>query len=318
MTQSALGAPAVASRPRGRELAGYALMATIWGSSFFFTTLALRSFAPLTIVAARMSIAAVVLGLAVAMARPGLPGTRAEWLHLAWLGCFNITFPSALVTIAQLHIASSTSTVLGSTTPLFVFLFALLGRDERFDSRRLGGILLCFSGVAVMALYGRGISTDGGFWPLVMIAACAIYATGNIYTRRHLRKVPTLTTAWLQITFGALWSIPAVLLLDGWRIGDVTVIAVVAVIELGVLASAACYLLFFWFIRHWGSTATSFNTYLQPIVGILLGVLILNERASLGTAAGMALVLSGIACFAWGAARGLRGRDPQPELPPTP
>lgn len=315
MTDIATGS-STALRPQTREISAYLLMAGIWGSSFFFTTLALRSFAPLTIVVLRMSIASVILGIAAAIMRPRLPATRAEWLHLAWLGCFNITLPNAIVTTAQLHVASSTSTVLGSTTPLFVFLFAVLGRDERFDARRLIGILLCLSGVSVMALHGRGMGADNWFWPLMMIAACIIYAVGNIYTRRFLRTTPAMTTAWLQITFGALWSIPAVLLLDGWRIGEVTPVALISVIELGVLASAVCYLLFFWFIRAWGSTATSFNTYLQPVAGLLLGILVLQEQASPGTGAGMILVLAGIACFAWESARRLRDRGPQPDLPP--
>lgn len=281
-------------------------MTTIWGSSFFFTAFALQSFGPLLIVAARMTMAAVVLTIVVAVVRPPLPRTRAEWLHLVWLGCFNIALPYAILTVAQQHVISSTTVVLSATTPLFVFVLAIAAGAERFDLRRLLGVLLCLAGVSVLTLYGGSAGADNWFWPLVIVGTSAIYAAGNVYTRHHLRGVAPLSTAWLQMSFGALWILPAMWLLDGWQVGTVTPMAVIAIIELGVLGSALCYVLFFYFIRTWGSTATSLNTYLQPVVGVLLGVLILHERATPGAGLGLALVGLGISSFAWGTLRRTR------------
>lgn len=278
-------------------------MTTIWGSSFFFTAFALQSFGPLLIVMARIAMAAVILAVVVAVARPPMPSARAEWLHLIWLGLFNIAVPFAILTVAQQHVISSTTVVLSATTPLFVFLLAIATRAERFDPRRLVGILLCLAGVTVLTLYGGAAGAETWFWPLVIVGTSAIYAAGNVYTRRYLRDVSSLSTAWLQMTFGALWMLPAMWLFDGWRIGPIVPMAVAAILELGVLGSALCYVLFFYFIRTWGSTATSLNTYLQPVVGVLLGVLILQERATPGAGIGLGLVGLGIAGFAWGALR---------------
>ena len=303
-------------RVAGREVAGYIVMTTVWGSSFFFTAFALRSFGPLTIVLLRLALAAVVLGLIVALSRPALPRTRAEWLHLAWLGCFNITLPNALLTAAQQHVTSSLSIVLASTTPLFVFALAVIAGTERFNAHRLAGILLSLSGIVALTARGGEAGTDSWLWPLMVVASSAIYAAGNVYTRRYLASLPPLSTAWLQITFGALWAVPAVVLLDGWQVGEVTPVAVLALVELGVVSSAVCYILFFWFIRAWGSTATSMNTYLQPIVGVLLGVLVLHERPTEGAGLALLLVALGIGCFGWDAWRRLRSRQPHPDPEP--
>lgn len=290
-------------------------MTTIWGSSFFFTTYALQSFGPLLIVAARMTIGALVLAAVVVVVRPTLPHSGAAWLHLIWLGLFNIALPYAILTIAQQHVISSTTVVLSATTPLFVFVLAAATGAERFDPRRLAGVLLCLAGVSTLTLYGNASGVENWFWPLVIVGTSATYAAGNVYTRRYLREVSSLVTAWLQMTFGALWILLAMWPLGGWQVGLITPMAVVAIIELGVLGSALCYVLFFYFIRTWGSTATSLNTYLQPVVGVLLGALILQERATPGAGMGLALVGVGIAVFAWGALRPSRNGFSRPADP---
>ena len=295
-------------------LAGFAVMSALWGSNFFFTSIALDAFGPFLLVFCRMTLAALVLGAMVVVSGGRLPRSPRDWLHLATLGLFNIAAPFVLLGLAQQHVDSATATVLSAIAPLFVFALAFAVGDERFDSGRLAGMLVAFAGTALVALAPGAGSSDGWFWPVVVVATAALYSVGSVYTRHFLSHLDPLVTAWMQITFGALWILPVVPFTDGWHLSGGGLLPVLALIELGVFGTAVAYALYFWFLRTWGSTTTSLNTYLQPAVGLLLGVLILHERPSTTAWLGMAVIALGVGWFGWQSYRHTASAD-SVELP---
>lgn len=311
MTGGVGAAPGVSVKPPGAAVTParmglYGLMTVIWGSSFFFTALALESFNPFLIVQLRMLLAVVVLGLFAAATRRRLPRTRRLWGHFVVLGAISIAFPYTLLTWAQVWVDSSTAIVLSSTTPIFVFLFAtFVTRVEHFDVRRLIGIVIAFAGVVVLTSGGGG-SDSGWFWPAVIVFTSAVYAVANIYTRAFVSSVDPIVVALLQLGFGALWLAPVTTLTGSWHVEDPSLISILAVLELGILGSAFAYVLFFSFIRTWGSTATSLNTYLQPIVGVLLGVVVLGERPTPVGWIALAVIVFGVVLFGTASLRSLR------------
>jgi drug/metabolite transporter (DMT)-like permease len=276
----------------------FVLMFSIWGSSFFFTALALRSFNPLLLPLLRMSIATVVLAGLVAVQRRPLPRRRIVYLHVAVLGAVNIAIPYVFLTWAQTHVASSMAIVLSATTPIFVFLFSwLIVRTESFRPLRGLGLLLAFAGVAILAgLRGAG----GGIWPMVIIACSMVFAAGNVYTRRFLAGVDPMMIAFLQIAAGTLGLFLIAAAGGALHWGAVQPISLAALLELGLLGSAFAYVLFFHFIQRWGSTAASLNTYLQPITGLALGVCVLGETMTLRTWVALAIILTGVLLFGIG------------------
>ncbi|MBN9045962.1 MAG: EamA family transporter [Rhizobiales bacterium] len=301
-------APPTVRRPSGLplQLFLYTLMFSIWGSSFFFTALALRSFNGFTVPILRMVLATLALGAIVAFRRLPLPRDPVLWMHLALLGALNIAIPYILLTLAQLHVHSSLTSVLSATTPLFAFLFSwLLVRTERFNAIRALGLLVAFGGIA--ALYGFGQRTGGGFdyWELIIVFSSAMFAGGNVYTRRFLNGIHPFVVAFLQIGLGALYLLVAGLASGTFQIGAPSPISVLAILELGFAGSALTYLLFFHFIHLWGSTAASLNTYFQPLVGVTLGVLVLGDRVSPSGWLSLATVLCGVIIFGAGSLRSL-------------
>ncbi|MFT4028644.1 MAG: EamA family transporter [Protaetiibacter sp.] len=290
------------------QLALFTAMFTIWGSSFFFTALALRAFTPTGIILARFTLATIALAAIVLVLRIPLPRGGVVYAHLVALGALNIALPYVMVTYAQQHVESSTAIVLSSTTPLFVFLIAvLILRVERFTVPKVAGIGISFIGVVV--LNGVAPPGDGGWiWPLVVVASSAVFASGNVYSRRFLAGVHPIQIALLQIGFGVLFIVPLALLGGPLVIAPPDPIAILAVLELGILGSAVTYVLYFHFIQRWGSTATSINTYLQPVVGVLLGVLVLGEVLSGMSWLALGLILAGVFVFGFATVREARVR----------
>lgn len=283
----------------------FLVMATVWGSSFFWTALALRSFHYTLIVMLRMGIAALVLGTLVLATGTRLPRSPRDYAVLAALALVNITIPFTMITWGQQYVSSSLTSVLSSTTPLFVFaLTSLSGRDEKFSILRLIGTCGAFAGIAVLSL-GAGGGQDkfsvGGV--LMVLGSSVVYAFGNIFSRKVTRTHPALTVACLQSAIGCLLEIPIVTVSGGWTVTHDGALPVLALIWLGVMGSGLTYLLYFHFIRTWGSTRTAMNTYFQPAVGVLLGVLILGEAFTAPMVLGLFLTAAGVAVFLWGTRR---------------
>ncbi|NUR90272.1 MAG: EamA family transporter [Nonomuraea sp.] len=280
----------------GLDYALYAAMTSIWGASFFFTAIALRSVNPFMVVLVRMGLGAVALGVFVRVRGVPLPRDRRAAGHLLVLGAFNIALPFTLITLAQVHVASSVAVVLSATTPVFVFLIAsLVTRAERFSAQRLAGIVVAFAGMAVLSgAHGGG---DGWGWPLVVVLSSAIFACGNVYTRRHLPHLDPAVIACGQVAAGALYLLPVTALTGNLTMASPGPLPALALLELGLLGSGAAYLLYFRFILRWGSTAASLNTYLQPVVGLLLSVLVLDEAVSARQWSALGVILLGIAVF---------------------
>lgn len=281
------------------RIALYAVMVVVWGSSFFFTSLALRSFNPFLIVQVRMTIAAVILGAVIWITGRTLPRSARTWGHFVVLGLIGIALPFSLLTWGQVQVPSSTAIVLSSTTPIFVFIFAtLVLKNERFEGLKLVGIVVAFGGVGLLSS-GGGAALGGWIWPVMIVAASVLYGATNVYVRTFVQSVDPIVVAFLQLGIGALWLAPVTTFTGSWHVEDPSLISIIAVLELGIVASAVTYVLFFHFIQTWGSTAASLNTYLQPAVGVLLGVLVLGERLSLTSWAALGVIACGVFAFGW-------------------
>jgi drug/metabolite transporter (DMT)-like permease len=288
----------------------FVLLAASWGSSFFWTLLALRSFSPALLVAVRLAIAALVLGAVVGLSRTRLPRRARDYLKLCGLALVNVTVPFTLLTWGQQFVNTSLTAVLSSATPLLVFaITSVTERDERFSWLRLLGTLTAFAGIAVLS-YGTAADPSGTFSTigvLAILGSSVVFAAGNVLSRRITRTQPALVVAFVQSVASCLLEIPLVTLTGDWHYHPAGWEPIVAMLWLGIVGSALTYVIYFHLIRVWGSTRTSLNTYLQPIVGVGLGVLVLGEAISTQTLMAMGVVGCGVALFLWGTARQSRG-----------
>lgn len=282
----------------------YLTMCLIWGSSYFFITIALRGFNAPTLVSLRMLLATAALAGVALVTRTSFPREKTVWLHFLVLGLFNIALPYSLLTFALTQVNSSTASIMSSTTPLWVFLISwLIARTERFGALRAMGLLIAFLGIVAVYATNRLPTGELSAWSLVIVMCSIMYASGNVYTRRFLRGINPLMVALLQIGVGAVMLNCFNLATGRIEIGNPDIWAWLSLLQLGVVGSAFAYTLYFYFIRNWGSTATSLNTYLQPIIGLSLGVVILDEMIRPLTWLAMAVVMVGIVTFGVGTQR---------------
>jgi drug/metabolite transporter (DMT)-like permease len=269
-------------------------LSLLWGGSFFFVEVALRGLPPLTIVWARVALAAVFVGLAMRMMGMGLPARRA-WPALIVMGFLNNAVPFTLFAVAQGQIKGSLAAILNATTPLFTVLVAHLAtRDERLTRAKITGVGLGFGGVVVMM---GGAAIAGDVWAkAACLAAAFSYALAGVWGRRfRAMGVPPLATAFGQVAASSLLLLPAWLLVDRpWALPMPGPDVWGAVIGIAGLSTALAYLIYFRLLASAGATNLALVTFLIPVSATLLGLAILGERLEGQHVAGFGLIAAGL------------------------
>jgi drug/metabolite transporter (DMT)-like permease len=276
-------------------------LSVLWGGSFFFTALAVRELPPLTIVALRVGLAALLLltvGRFLGVALPRDRRVRAAFLAM---GLLNNAVPFCLIVWGQTHIASGLAAILNVTTPLATVVVAhLLTPDEKMTGNRLAGVLVGLLGVAVML----GPSLLGGLGAnllaqLACLAAAISYACAGVYGRRFQRMgVPPMTTATGQVTASTVLLLPVALAVDQpWTLAAPSLVTWGAVLGIAALSTALAYVLYFRILATAGATNLLLVTFLIPVSAILLGAVVLGERLAALQLIGMALIAAGLAAI---------------------
>ncbi len=283
----------------GSDWALLFLLSLIWGGSFFFNKLAVDELPPMTVAFLRVFGGAIILfGIAKAMRLP-LPNSAATWLALAGMGLLNSVIPFSLILWSQQHISSGLTAILNATTPLFTVLIAhFFTQDERLTPGRAAGVLIGFAGVVLMI--GPDLLSDFGAnvaAQIVMLLVGIFYAISGIYGRRF-SNLPPVVTATGQMTAASLMLAPLVLIFDRpWQLPVPSGSAILAVIALGSLCTAAAYLIFFRILRRAGATNLMLVTLMIPVSAILLGVAFLGEVLAWRHLAGMLIIAVGLAAI---------------------
>ena len=274
-----------------------AFLAAVWGASYLFIKVAVAEIEPTAMMFFRLLIAAALL-LPFVLVREGLrPGLRA--LARAWrpglvLGIVNAAVPFTLIAWGEKHIDSGVAAIANATVPLFVVLLAIRYRpSERATGSRLAGVMLGLIGVAVLA----GAQPEGGWWAvagtLAVVVASLAYAVGGLYGQGVTGTASAPVLATVSMIGGALVLLPFALLqlpdeLPGWK-------ASASVAALAIGGTALAQIVVFRMLRHHGAARLSLVTYLLPETAVAYGALLLDERLTAGTLAGLALILPGVA-----------------------
>lgn len=283
-----------------REWAMFVSLGLIWGSSFLWIKVALATdghdgFAPLLLVTCRVLFGVAGLG-ALMLARGMRPPTdRATLRSCAIIGFTNTALPFALITWGETRIPSGVASILNGTVPLFTIVLAHFTlHDEPITPTRAAGMVAGFAGVVTLVSRGLGEGTGSLIGQAAVVGAATSYAWSATYTRRFLRGLTPLVQAFTTLAFASCLLVPAVLVLEQPLAWPTRPVAWVAVAWLGLLGSCAAYLLSFSLIAAWGATRASMVTYVFPVVGLLLGILVLGEHTDWRLFAGTAMVVAGI------------------------
>jgi len=272
-------------------------MGVVWGSSFLFIKLALEGVSFYQVAWARLVLGGLTLGIIVLILRQRLPRDRVIWAHFLVIAVTNCIIPHLAFAWAEQYVSSGLASIYNAVTPITTALFATLAfRVEKLTGGQVFGIAIGIFGVVTIIGPWRysGLTGDlAGQFACLLAAVC--YGFSYSYIRKFLshRPIPGATFAFLNIGvagFIMLLLTPVI----AWTPVTLDLGIVASLLALGILGTGIAYIWNINVLRAWGPTAASTVTYVTPVVGVALGVLVLREVLSWNEPVGAVLVLVGI------------------------
>lgn len=291
-----------------------AAICLIWGTTYTAIKFAVRDFPPYLLVGIRQTAAgAILLAWAFASGRvraavfppgvldaetPASPLTRAYILRQALTGVCTITGGNGFITWGMQHVSSGLAAVIGSLTPVVVVLINLGWRgSERLNGPIIAGVLIGFGGLGLIFHHGWADLMNPLYRLGIMgcFASCFSWSLGTVMSKRwNDPRVSPVLNAGIQIAAGGLGGFVLSALFDASHQIRHTPESWAAVVYLAVIGSALAFTLYMFTLRHLSATVSSLYTYINPVVAILLGWLVLGEPLSGWEFAGMLVTIGGV------------------------
>jgi len=262
-------------------------MSIIWGIPYLMIKVAVEGVSVPVLVLARTAVGAAVL-LPLAFSRQTVTMVRNHWKALLGFAFFEIIAAWWLLSDAERHLTSSMTGLLIAAAPIVAAILDRVTGGERLGYKRIIGLSVGISGVAVLA----GPHIGGSTWPIVevlMVAVC--YAIAPLIAARYLADVPTLPMTAVCLGFAALvYAGPAA---ATWPNEMPSTQVLLALGGLAIICTALAFIVFFALIREVGAARALVFTYINPAVALAAGVIVLNEPLTAWNVAALALIMAG-------------------------
>lgn len=284
-----------------RAYAAWVAVCLIWGTTYLGIRIALETIPPLFMAGARWVIAGTIL-IGILKARgEQLPGAR-HWPTLTLLGILLLGFGNGAVVWAEQTVPSGLTAVLVATSPFWMVGFdAFMPDGERLTQRRIAGLVVGFTGIVMLVWPEIQIGNGGNAFLTGVVSAqiaCIGWAAGSSYARSrgrgHAKDENVLATAAFEMLFGGV-----VLLLAAAAIGELPRVAfstrstgaLTYLIFAGSMGGFGAYA---YALKHLPVATVSLYAYVNPIIAVVLGTLVLGEPFSARIAVAGAVVLIGM------------------------
>lgn len=274
------------------------LLASLWGPSFLFIKIAIEFIPPITLTAIRIGIGAALLFTILKLHHRKLPTLKSVWKHFSVAALLQSAVPFTLFAVGEKSIDSSLAAIICGSAPLFTLVLAhFLTKNDRFTKSKLIGASVGFFGLFILvapALLGATATIFGIF--AVMIGALC-YATAFVYVKKFIKieNFAPLVVPTLQLIFSFLFLLPTALIFeDHSTLKDATFAAIFSTLSLGVFGSALAFVVYYKILAATSATYTSMVNYMVPVVGVVLGMLVLDEQLTWNSYLGCILILVGV------------------------
>ncbi len=274
------------------------VLVLIWGSNFSVVKAALTEFSPLAFNSTRFVIASLLLAVFLAASGARIRFEKMDALRLVGLGLLGNVLYQALFIYGINGTRAGNAALMLSTVPLIVTVLSVGLKHETISRAGWAGVALSIGGI-VLILWGssRGLSfgSDTMRGDLTMLAAALAWSVYTVLSSPYVQKYGTLPvtafTMWTGTVGLVAVSTPALAAQD-WS--SISLPAWGGLVFSGALAIALAYILWYYSIRHLGSSRTAVYSNTVPVVALIVAWLTLGEVPTSVQVAGTALILGGI------------------------
>jgi drug/metabolite transporter (DMT)-like permease len=269
----------------------------IWGTTYLALRIAVAHFPPFLFTAIRQTIAGLLLAGFV------LTVGKAQWPSFKYIrrqaiaGFFMISLGNGLVAWAEVHIPSGVAAIICSLMPVVVILINLaISKDEKPNVLIMLGVAIGLAGIVmIFGEHIREFSKPEYLLAIIMTFVGVLsWAGGSIWLKKHSGASNPFLNAGLQMLFGGLWLIPFSLAFDDISQVRWSAEAGYSLLYLIIFGSIVAYACYSYALRKLPMTIVSLYAYVNPLVAVLLGWLVLDEKLNLNIGIAILLTVAGI------------------------
>ncbi len=293
------------STPRERRLAYLAWLTVciVWGTTFLGIRVSLETMPPMLMGGLRWLIAGVLLAVYVVARGERLPQPR-RWRGILLLGFLMLGLGNGGVVVAEQWVPSGLAAVLVASNPFWMAAVeAALPDGERLRANVVLGLVIGFSGIVVLVWPDLTVGAGGRQGFLAGVVALQVasigWSLGSAYSRRHARQDSVLGTTACQMLAGGVILTAAGTVRGEWAHLYFTTTTAWALVYLSTVGAVGGFVAYTYALRHLPVSFVSLYAYVNPVIAVALGVLLLHESFDSRMAVAAALVLAGVAVVRW-------------------
>ncbi len=281
---------------KGKALIAYLVVCVFWGSTYLAIKIGVTELPPFLFAGLRFLVAGLVLlALARALGDP-LP-RRSDWRTLTIVGLLLLAGGNAFVVWSEQYIGSGIASIFVVTVAMWTALFDAIipGGSSELNWRIIAGLLLGFAGTLLLvgASPAEILAADKR-GPIALSLASASWALGSVYAKRHPTQAsPYMGAAFQMIVGGSAVALVGTLLGE-WPAWHLSSRGIGAIAYLVVFGSVLGYSAYSYALRHASATIVGTYAYVNPVIAVLLGWLLLHEPVGGRTFIAMAMILGAV------------------------
>ena len=287
------------SREKWGAYGAWAAVCFFWGTTYLAIRVGLEGFPPMLLAGLRFTLAGAVLFWVMWRQQGARLPTGREWLDLAVVGLALLVIGNGAVVWAEQWISSGTAALLVATSPFWVAgLERALPGGERVGGRAWAGMLLGFGGLALLVgpeFLGVSLGWQYVLGVLAIQLGCAAWSAGSIYGKHRPEGVKPLMSAALQMLLAGVVLTLAGTAAGEWAAFRPTPRSAGAVLYLVVFGSVVAYGSYTYAVQKLPLSLVTTYSYINPVIAVLLGWLLLGEPLGWRVGAATAVILLGVA-----------------------
>ena len=271
----------------------YIVTLILFGSTWVVVKIGLQSVPPFTFAVVRFVLAFVILGTAFRIWQfrlPQIPHIRRK-IFVAGFLMYGLNF--LFIYIGQQYIQASLAAVIFATMPFFTGIIShLLLPNERLQKHVIVGMIVGF--VGTLALFSKNLSLDGPVLGMLSLLLSSIFCSwATVLIKRDLNDIPPVQLSILQIPMGLIVLVPPMLFELPLKF-EFNTTSLVSLFYLAILGTGVAFMGWYYLLKRVSAVALSLMTFLEPLVAMGLGYLLLHEKLESHFLIGGALILIGV------------------------
>jgi len=283
---------------RLKVILAYIAICTIWGSTWLVIKIGLQTMTQLLSAGLRFALAGMILFIIIRIKQIPIPwNSSTRWFFIV-TACTSFSFPFGLVYWGEHQISSGMTSILFAMFPLWVAIMSsIMIPQDRITVPKVIGVLLGFSGV--VTIFYHDLRFDGNVLTLLgmgaVILSAMIQAFSAVLIKKFGHDISPYVVSFVPMSISAVILLIGSVAIEDFSTVQFTPMAVFSIFFLAIFGTIVTFVSYFWLLKRVEVVLLSLTSFVTPVIAILLGVFILNEKISAQLFAGAFLVFLGIA-----------------------